>query len=662
MAKPTASNGFYGHSGNKKYSNSAASHLYAGKSPSTSNYRSRMVFPSLRSFLGLDAGARIAITAMKLYLYRNEGGPTKVYANCSASSEWGAAIDAYGSANILASTGWHSIDMMRCAEVVAGYTGNWYMHLTGEGNSRIRFDGTGSSHKPYLDITWEYVAATIKSDKATVELGQSVTFTVTPEVEGETHTMTYTIGDAEGVIGENFGDFIEFAPGAALATEITDDDTGTLDISMTAYSPDGAVLRTERYFQAVKVPEEMAAKVDGVGAALQNGLGGYALTGRSNAVVAPVIDVNGSYGATIKTVTATITNGETEQTTVWTAFEETQPGIFACAPVQTFVFNEAGAATFRVIVEDSRGFADTAESTLTVCEYMPPVITAFSVRRYSAIYNDDEELDGYAADDLGDHVWVNLAAEISNVAPADATLNELSWRIDWVNPITGETRGALGDGFLKVNLEQDRTVIPEVIPNQETWNYTLTVTDTAGGTAVQYAAVQPGWANFALAASKHGAAFGGLPRGTVEKPMLESWYPFYAYAAIYDRYNAEVIGAQLIADQTQTSVSVPDGSDKVIELFTAEEDGLYIVSFTVGWAADADGARATSIYRMVDGTRTFLASSRMIAGGSAALHQNAVALVYAHAGETIYGLMWQNGNNANNAHYYYQVAKIGGNV
>jgi hypothetical protein len=148
----------------------------------------------------------------------------------------------------------------------------------------------------------------------------------------------------------------------------------------------------------------------------------------------------------------------------------------------------------------------------------------------------------------------------------------------------------------------------------------------------------------------------------VEKPMLESWYPFYAYAAIYDRKNTEVIGARMVAQQDQTNVSVPDSTDKVIELFTAEEDGLYVVSFTVGWAADADGARATSIYRMVDGTRTFLASSRMIAGGSAALHQNAVALVNAQAGETIYGLMWQNGGNANNAHYYYQVAKIGGNV
>ena len=619
MAKLTASNGFYGHSGNKNYTNSAANHLYAGKSSGTSNYRSRMAFPSLRSHLGLDAGARIAITAMKLYLYRNDGGPTKVYAGCSTSSAWGAATAAYGSAEISASTGWHSVDMMRCAEAVAGYTGTWYIHLTGEGSSRIRFDGTGSSHKPYLEITWEYVAATIRSDKATAELGESVTFTITPEVEGETHTMTYAIGDAQGVIGENFGDFVTFALNPALAAEIPDDDDGTLDIRMTAYGPDGNVLRTERYFQTVKVPASMAAKVGSVGAELQNGLGGYGLTGRSSAILAPVIDVNDSYGATVKTVTATVTNGETVQSATWTEFEETEPGLFACAPVQTFVFGHAGDATVSVTVEDSRGFTNTAETVWTVCEYMPPVITAFSVQRYSAIYNADEEPDGYAADDLGDHVWANLAAKVTNVIKPngelpEATLNTLTWRIDWVNPITGATRSSFGDAVNKVNLEQNMDVITEEIPNQETWNYTLTVTDTAGGTAVQYTSVQPGWANFALAASKHGAAFGGLPRGTVEKPMLESWYPFYAYEAIFDRHNTEVIGARMIAQQTATNVSVPNNSDNVIELFTAEEAGLYIVSFSVGWAADADGMRGASVYRMAGTDRVYLASSRIAAG------------------------------------------------
>lgn len=658
MAKLTASNGFYGHSSNKNYGNSAANHLYVGKSPSTSNYRSRMMFPSLRSYLSLG-DARIAITAMKLYLYRNDEGPTKIYANCSASSSWGAAIAAYGSAEISASTGWKSVDMMRCAEAVAGYTGNWYIHLTGEGSNRIRFDGTGSSHKPYLEITWQYVAATIESDKETVLIGEPVTFTITPEVDGETHTMTYSIGESQGVIGENFGNTVEFTPGASLATEIIDDDIGTLDIHMTAYGPDGAALRTERYFQAVKVPEGMAAKVDSVGAALQNGLGGYALTGRSNAVVAPVIDVNGSYGATIKTVTATITNGENEQTAVWTAFEETQPGIFACAPVQTFVFNEAGVATFTVIVEDSRGFTDTAESTLMVCEYIPPIITTFSAQRYSAIYNDDEKPAGHAADDLGNYVWINAEAAVSEVAPDGEQLNVLSWKIEAVNPATGEGETVTGTSGQSLILTDNREIFPDAVSEGDALNYTLTVTDSAGAAVVQYAAVQPGWANFALAASRRGAAFGGIPHGTAENPMLESWYPFYAYAAIYDRKNTEVIGARMVAQRDQTSVSVPDSKDTLIELFTAEEAGLYIVSLTVGWASDADGARATSIYRMVDGARTFLASSRMIAGGSAALHQNAVALVNAQAGETIYGLMWQNGNNANNAHYYYQVAQIG---
>lgn len=606
MAKVKASNGYYGRSSDKKYGNSGANHLYVGKSSGTSNYRSRITFPALRSYLGVG-DARIAITSMKLYLRRNDEGPTKVYANCSASSDWGAAIDAYGSAEIPADTGWHSIDMMRCAKVIADYTGNWYIHLTGEGSSRIRFDGTGGSYKPQLEFTWQYVAATITSDKETVTLGEPVIFTIEPEVEGETHTMTYSIGESEGVIGENFGNSIEFTPDSALATEITDDNTGTLDIRMTAYGPDGAVLRTERYYQAVKVPEGLAAKVKDVGVQLQNGLEGYALTGRSSAIIAPVIDVNNSYGATVKTVTATITNGEDEQTATWTQFEETEPGIFTCAPVQTFVFNAAGAATFRVDIEDSRGFTDTAESTLTVCEYTPPVITEFSVQRYGEFYNADEEA-RYEADDTGDRVWLNLSAEISNVAPADATLNELTWRIDYTNPITGEKISRFGYGFLKVDIRQDRTVFDEVVSNQATWNYTLTVTDTAGGTAVQYASVQPGFVNFALAECKRGAAFGGIPRATAENPMLESWYPGYFYNGIHgvNRY---------IEGEVDTGGKWIDGKAIYRRVFTS----------------DVPAKNATNIF-MIASLGTVIALRGMITMADTGTQ---VPLLYSYNGESV---------------------------
>lgn len=660
MAKLKSSNGYYGHSGNNNYTNSGANHLYVGKSPSTSDYRSRVTFPSLRAQEKIGDG-RIVITKMTLYLRRNEGGPNTVTVGPSTSSTWGAARSGTASKNISASTGWHSIDVTAWAEAVAGYTGNWYMHLTGNNNRRIRFDGTGSGNRPYLEVTWEYVAATIKSDSESVELGKSVTFTITPEVEGETHSMTYSIGESEGVIGENIGESVTFAFSPALAAEIQNDNSGTVDIRMTAYSPDGAVLRTERFPQIVTIPDSVAPIVSNVQTTLVDGIDNYALTGRSSIKIAPVIDMNSAYGALPESVTAKLVNGESEQTITWTEFTETDAGVFACEEKQSAVFTEPGSVVTSVWATDSRGTQCRAIRLreITVCEYAPPVIESFSAQRCSVVINDDEEEGEFEADDLGGYVWFNAAASVSEVAPKGEQLNVLTWKIEAVNPATGEGETVTGTSGQSLILTDNREIFPDAVSEGDTLNYTLTVTDSTGATAVKYAAVQPGWANFALAASRRGAAFGGIPHGTVENPMLESWYPFYAYAAIYDRKNTEVIGARMVARQDQTSVSVPDSTDKIIELFTAEDDGLYIVSLTVGWSADADGARATSIYKMAGEQRAFFASSRMIAGGSAALHQNAVALVNAQAGETICGLMWQNGNNANNAYYYYQVAQIG---
>lgn len=528
-----ASNGFYGHSGKGSYTNSAANHLYAGKSSGTSNYRSRMTFQSLRSKEGIG-DSRIAVTKIVLYVYRNDGGPTKVTAGASASNAWGASRSGTGSAKIAASTGWKSIDITACAEAVAGYTGNWYLHLTGDTEHRIRFDGTGSSHKPYIEVTWEYVAATIKSDKDSVELGKTVTLTITPEPDDRRFTLKYGIGDASGVIVENTDRTsvtVGFSP--ALATEIPDDNAGTVDIRMTVYGQDGAVLRTERYPLLVKVPPTVVPAFADDGAKLMDGLSGYALTGKSFLSLAPVIDMNNAYGAVPVSVTAKIVNGASEQTLTWTEFTETGPGMFTCAEQKTAVFMESGTVRLTLDAEDSRDMHCAAKGSWTVCEYAPPVIKSFSAQRYSVVLNADEEEDGFEADDLGGYVWINAAAAVSEVAPNGEQLNTLTWKIEAVNPATGESEVVEGASGQSLDLINNREIFPDAVSEGDTLNYNLLVMDSAGAIAAQYAAVQPGWANFALAACRRGAAFGGIPHGTVENPMLESWYTGYFYNGIH---------------------------------------------------------------------------------------------------------------------------------
>lgn len=514
--KLVALNGFYGNSGNGSYTNSAATHMYVGKYGSPT-FRSRMTFPSLGSVANLGA-ARIVITKAVLHLRQNDGGPANVTAGCSSASAWNAAIDASGSANITnTGVGWRSIDVTACANAIIGYSGNWYMHL--RSTDYIRFSGTGSDWKPYLMVTWEYVAATIRGDKDSVTLGNPVTFTITPEVSGETHTLTYHIGDTEGTIAAKAGNSIPWTPPVSLATEITDDDTGMIEIRLTAYDASGNVQRTERYYQTVTVPGSVKPAVNNIGATLKNGLSGYGLTGRSYLAIAPVVDMNNAQAASIASVTATV-NGQTIR---WTAMAETGAGIFTGAAANTAVFQSAGTFTLTLTVVDSRGRTATATKSFTICAYALPTISAFSVERYEPVYDNNEQISGYQASDLGEHVWLNLSASVTAVKPASTQLNSLKWSIKAVNETTGATQTISGTGAQSVVISKDRSKFPSAIAGTDTWNYTLTVTDTAGQSSVQYSAVLP--ARASLAVKPGSVGIGCIPGGTEANPLFRCAYP-----------------------------------------------------------------------------------------------------------------------------------------
>lgn len=161
------------------------------------------------------------------------------------------------------------------------------------------------------------------------------------------------------------------------------------------------------------------------------------------------------------------------------------------------------------------------------------MITAFAVDRYEPVYGEDEQITGYVASDVGDHVWVNLKASVSNVAPAGTPLNSLHYTLDVtqgeiqaLSSITGNAGGT------SINLVNDRTILTDAADIASTYTYTLTVYDDAGYSAVQYDTVVPGRANFSLAPSKYGACFGGIAKGTQANPLLESYYLAKFYAGI----------------------------------------------------------------------------------------------------------------------------------
>lgn len=523
----------YGNSNNNAYTNNGR--VFVGKYETGTLYRSRLTFPSVRSLAAIG-DANIIITKVTLHLRREDGGACTVTAGSSTSSAWGAATDGSGSATIAAKTAWYTIDITDCAQAILNYPGTWYLHLTGSG-TRIRCNGIDDVATPYINVVWEYTANTLTTDVESVELGTEVHFSVAPEEGDASFALTYEFGDEAGTIAETSDTSIAWTPPLSFAAEIPEADSGEIKITMKVYDADGTQKRTEVLYLTVTVPATAVLKVDD-GANMVNGFKGYALTGKTYLNINPGIDTNDAYGATFKTIKAEIANGNSTQLFTWDTASEVDAGKFKCSPQTSGILLNAGEAVVTVTVTDSRGREATAVRTFEVKPYANPLITAFSVERYEAVYSADEQIIGYAPSDTGENVWVTIKASCTDIEG----MNKISWRIQ-AKDTNGETEYSGGYDSIAIDIVNDRSIITAVVPAAQAVEYTLIVHDLAGNTAFGYDNVTPGRANFALAASKYGASFGCLPKGTEAQPMLESAYPIYAYGGIegVTNYTAEEV-------------------------------------------------------------------------------------------------------------------------
>lgn len=527
----------YGNAGNASYTNSG--YLYVGTNDNNSDYRARITFPSLRSIAAIG-DTNIVITKVTLTVRRDSGyKASTVIVGPSSDSSWGAVRDGTASLDIPAKTAWYTFDITHCAEVILNYSNNWYIHMTCSG-SQTRFNGVGSeSTAPYITVVWEYAASTITTGVESTELGTPVTFTITQEEGYSSYSLSYEFGDETGTIAETSDTSITWTPPLQFASEIPNSETGEVKVTMRVYDASGNQIRTEILYLMVTVPDSIKIKFQNgmINIVGKNGLvydnGAVALLcGKSSIAITPIIDIADAYGANVVSLTASIDNEGLMQTLSWDSLTETDAGIFAGNTIDSSIFSNVGSVNISVTAMDSRGREVSIEGSFTVHEYMNPVITQFDISRYEPLYNEDEAIVGYVESDTGENVWVTLRANCSDIVIDGESKNFMSWKITAtdsdgiVNEYTGDANST------SINLVEDRIVITNIVSSSLTVQYTVELIDTAGYTTYQYDTVTPGRANFALAASKYGASFGCLPKGTEENPMLESAYPIFAYGGI----------------------------------------------------------------------------------------------------------------------------------
>lgn len=682
-SKLTAANGFYGHSGSKEYSTASTNHLYVGKSSGTSDYRSRLSFPALSSLAEVGA-SRFRIKAMKLYLRRNESGSAStITLGCSSGSSWDAALAATVSASITNKTdGYQIIDLTALAGTVEGYTSKWYLHISGT-TPRLRFDGTAKAKKPYLEVTWEFAAATISGNKDAAELGATeVTFTITPEVDGETHTLTYAIGETTGTVGTKAGNSIKWTPPLSLASEITNSDSAVVEVNMTAYDSSGSEQRTEVYYQTVTVPASVKPVITKTGIGSIKSLKGYLLGGCTSLQFKPEIDMNGTYGATIESLTATLSDGQIIQ---WTSIAEKTdaPGVFTVTAAKTGVLPQCdvkSTITAKVSVTDSRGRETSASTTYAVYPYSPPVITNFEVIRCEPEYDENEEPTGNKVlSDVGTYLAVSLVAEAASLLNSSGSQqNSLSYTITGTNAdgtktltnanVTGDyidDSGISVNSGIRIGLVFRDDVFPNEIAEDDAWTFTVTVTDAAGNKAVKYDAVPPGHAALSLSPDKYGVAVGKIAEGTKAKPMFEvaKAYESRFFGPVYDQDNKKIVGCSVTYRPAEflegEEIIVPNKTNTDTVIFTAEKAGIYLACISERWQGDSNGYRSIAL---IDTTLESVHSRvRQAAGGSEEIQQNLCAVIPLAAGASIKRRAYQDSGKALKfTERIYQFARIGG--
>jgi hypothetical protein len=207
--------------------------------------------------------------------------------------------------------------------------------------------------------------------------------------ESFTHDLAYSFaGGAFVNIATGAKDVTYWAIPLSQADSIPNTTSGTVTIRCTTKNGT-AVVGTKTALLTAKVPADVKPSVDAVthaeaSAGVSEVIGAY-VQGKSK--VAVNIQAAGAYGSTIKSIVSTLA-GKNYTGADWTSD----------------TLQLSGTVYITTTVTDSRGRTETETTSLTVLEYKPPQITAFSVARYNS---------SGVADPDGVYAWVRLAYSVT---------------------------------------------------------------------------------------------------------------------------------------------------------------------------------------------------------------------------------------------------------
>lgn len=216
-------------------------------------------------------------------------------------------------------------------------------------------------------------------------LGTAQTLTVTRQSTSFTHTITYKVGGTTGTIcDKSTNTSISFTPPLTLAAYNSTGTSLSITYTITTYSGSTSV-GSNSYTKSLSIPSNEGPKIHSVtiseAATLPAVYGSYM---RNLSQLRVSILATGGYGATVKSIISTVDG-------------YTYADSFVTGPITS-----AGTVPITCTVTDSRGRQTVYNTSVSVTDYSPPVITSLNA------YRTNEH---GAADDQGLYVTVSCLVE-----------------------------------------------------------------------------------------------------------------------------------------------------------------------------------------------------------------------------------------------------------
>lgn len=254
--------------------------------------------------------------------------------------------------------------------------------------SGTSLQSTSISQTVTLDTIPRATTPTFSSSNIT--MGDSVTINLPRASSNFTHYATYVFGNTAGQIGNDITTSVSWTPPVSLASQIPNATSGTCKIIVGTFDK-GTLIGTTTSYITLNVPASVVPTISSISTteATEGLAAKFSAFVQNKSTLSVAITASGAYGSTISAYKTVI-----------------QSVSYSGASFTSGVITASGTISVVTTVTDSRGRTAQTSKSITVLEYSPPEISAFSSWRITSA--------GVASDE-GNRIAVKMNFAISSV-------------------------------------------------------------------------------------------------------------------------------------------------------------------------------------------------------------------------------------------------------